>query len=562
MTEWILTFETNLCGLAEELCNQAQKVLTGQGALTVRCESAPSDPLSQKARREAKAGQVVCLREGDRVAIHAETDILLWRGLHCLIADEKILNDGLQTMDFGETSADGWMLPVPLYADGCRDEIFYNCSGGLKPDGQLSWMHVMRETTAEAFRAYVNSLKALGYTAECENAIDGNLFFGFSDRLGAKFYTYYRCRLGEDRGDVRLIHDRNSTATLKELCYETEGSENSEFFMFNFNTGGEDTFLIRAADNSWIVIDGGVTRSGNIDPEGLFGTSMYEFMRRKSGLSEDEKLVISCWYMTHAHRDHFLAFHAMIDNCHDRIDLQRVVFNAPEPEVATHDVSQVEAFRACKRSINAYYPDVAYLKVHPGMKLRFADVEFQVLYTLDDLTDFWISKHDIYYKVWCTCFALPVGDPNKTVYRDWHKNYNFNNSSTISLISVNGLRVLALGDAFRGDTWLLPYYSSETLHADAIKIEHHFIDFSLIPYYRECISTGEPLFAFVPRVKREDYQTFADKRFSPDEFDASKGQIFQFGRLETIFGLQKKDGKVLKNEYDALFSFEGGINKL
>ena len=30
MTEWILTFETNLCGLAEELCNQAQKVLTGQ----------------------------------------------------------------------------------------------------------------------------------------------------------------------------------------------------------------------------------------------------------------------------------------------------------------------------------------------------------------------------------------------------------------------------------------------------------------------------------------------------------------------------------------------------
>ena len=521
--------------------------------------------MSQRAEAMAKKGSVVFLAEGDRIAIYSDDDVILWMGIHRFLSDCYKKNTFSiparyeeLVWDSTEYVVDGWGLTFPAYKAGKLDEPVFNCGEGLSMnEAKTSYMQISRNTTQEEYYDYVANLEDFGYEPVFNNYIDGNLYNMFVDRLGGYIYTYYLAENGADKGVVRLIQDRSSNVTPEQFSYTTEQSGESEFFMFNHNNSGEDTFLIRTADNSWIVIDGGVSLRGE-DINGLFGTSMYQFMREKSGLADGEKLVIACWYMSHPHRDHFLAFHALIRNHHKDIDLQRVFFNEPDPTVADHDKSQVAEFAACRSSINTFYPNVMYIKAHTGMKIQLADVTFDVLFTQDDITDFWTLNRQTYYDVWCTCFDLPASDPNKAIYRNYHTMYNYNNSSMLSIVTVGDLSVLELGDGFRADAWLVPYYSIDLLASvDILKIAHHYIDSNCNQFYTDFAKKQKTFYALVTNVGK----TFSGGALEWKNSLTEKQQVV-IASYETIYGFKKVGGKIVMSEYAALYSAPGGINNL
>ena len=409
----------------------------------------------------------------DSVAVYAKNDQLLTFALEKLFGD--CLVDGKLSVgsDYADLVIDGsafvrenWTISVPAYAYGTLDAKTYSAGYGLQLDKNCSYMQVASGTSPEEFNKYLATLESLGYEKQFTNTIDGNLYASYVSELGNNVYAYFMLK----ESKVRIIED-NASVTLDEFNYTVEANGSSRFYAYQMNTESEDTFLIHLADNTWIVIDGGVSMYNDVDKEGSYADEMFNFMAEKSGITGSEKLVISCWYMTHAHRDHLLGFKALLTKYHDRIDLQRVLNNTPDTEVVynSNNPSYVELVDL----INKYYKNVLFLKGHTGMKIRLADAELEVIYSQEDNIERWCAdEQNLNYKI-----------------------YDYNNSSLCIIIRVAGISVLELGDNFCTQWLLYPYYNVETLAQDILKIGHHHYNPESDDFYTALHATGKVEYA-------------------------------------------------------------------
>ena len=378
-----------------------------------------------------------------------------------------------------------WQLELPCYTKGNLDPILYHCGYCLYEGQSASRMHLITDTTASDFSEWCDRVIGMGFEKIYTNAIDDNLYAGFRSNNGKRYYAYYRSKLGSGVGEVRVILESADSAPLEAFGYTLSGSDDTAFYLFNLNSSNEDTYLIRTADRHWILIDGGVSMySDLVDPDGLFGDAIYEFIR-DHGVGEGEKPVISCWYLTHAHRDHFLGFQALLSRRADDIVLERVIANLPDAQSVTHN-SNMADFRKFVSILQEKFPNVPYLKAHEGMKIPLADVTITVLGTQENLLPFWVSNRDAYYNFWRHYRTVGADHPNYGEYRTSCKLYDINNSSIVSMIDVNGMTVLETGDLYRNE-WLFPYFKEETLVSDVLKTAHHFINVELaLDYCKLC----------------------------------------------------------------------------
>lgn len=513
--------------------------------------------LSSEAAAEGKEGHVVFLSEGDSTVVYAEEDTLMWVGLQRYIYEQfnnGVLQIGgersLEIVDLSECMRQGWKQPFAAYTHGQFDQTLYSCGAGADDSAKPSEMHLIQKTNDFAYSEYVERLESLGYKQVFNNYIDGNYYSAFTDYFDNYIYVYYTTQDGIT-GTVRAILDRNST-NPEEFCYTLDRGENSRFYLFNHNTTSEDTFLIHAADNSWIFVDGGVTMYNDTDPEGKYADALFNFMWERSNLKEGEKLTISCWYLSHAHRDHFLAFDALIRKYHDRIDLQRMLANVPDNDnIHSSQLSNYPQFEACMDRINEFYPDMMYLKAHTGMIIQIADVEFTILNTQEDLIDYWVNNRNIYMEKWID-WSKYKNDPNYASYRDGYKRYDYNNSSLITIISVAGLTVLETGDSYRFHEWTAPNYKTTTLRTDLIKAAHHFINEETVTYYKELFDHDDP-FCFI--INHTSFGTSTEKRKLLNSMSKDRGQIIVEASFSKIFGFQKVNGKIAVEEIPATYSW-------
>ena len=148
------------------------------------------------------------------------------------------------------------------------------------------------------------------------------------------------------------------------------------------DTGGDPNtvnngsfFIIKQADNSVILIDGGAQKQATAAAvEGL-----WSFLHQITGKAADEEITVACWFITHPHEDHYNLPYALIEQYHSKIDLQRVMFNFPNP---TEVGISIYDFRG---GIENYYPDVMYAKCHTGQSIQLGSVVLDVLTTHEDM---------------------------------------------------------------------------------------------------------------------------------------------------------------------------------
>ena len=512
--------------------------------------------LSKKVKSSTEEGEVAFLFEGDTLAIYAADPNYLWVAVQNYFAEYYDAEEGLrmpregrlQKQNLATELRAGWDLPIPSYDDGEFNEKLYSTGYGYEENKTPSLMHVITDTTADQFALYMAKMEGMGYKETYTHAIDNNIYVGYTDSIGTVIYTYYMTKDGKT-GTARVIWDRSSNVTLEEFNYTVESNGNAEFFMFSMNTDSEDTLLIRLADNSWVIIDGGVTGHGTTDPERRFADALYEFMAEKSGIKEGEKLVIAAWHLTHAHRDHCMAMGAFVEKYAGKIELQRVLANVPDQDLmSAYETSNRPEYKDAMTKLNLYFPNVMYLKAHTGMVIQLADVKFTVLACADELTDYWQDNKELYETVWRPSYK---GGDYKT-YRTEYKTYDFNNSSMLTMIEVAGMKVLSLGDGFRADITMVPYYSTATLTPDVLKIAHHFFNDELIPFYYEVSGQKKPLYVVVTHT---GYSKTSYKSGWVNSLSASAGQYFREATAAQAFGYKLVDGKLVETAYNTTFSW-------
>lgn len=454
-------------------------------------------PLSVSLGESVGETQIGYAAQADCVALCAGSDQLLYIGAEAFLA--RFAPNGVftdpelrkpQIMNAETCVRESWTLPFPAYAGGETDPQLYACGYGIVQNGDKAEMQVVNDTDAAEFEHYLETLELWGYRKTFENTIDENRFAEFRTCFGNTIWVY---RIAAEN-KVRVIYDPVSLS-LEEFSSPGDAA-GAEFWMFRQNTESEDTFLIRNADNSWIFIDGGVATASD-----AFIDELYTFMRTKSGLQDGEKLVISCWYLSHPHRDHFRAFRYLIERHWKEIDLQRVLLNTPDTAAVSN--SNDADYQQCAALICRAYPNVKVLKAHSGAKVNLSGTEIEILFTQEDNLENWYSP-----------------DRNDESKRTL---YDFNNSSLISRITVDGIRILELADGFRSD-WQLRHYQPETLACDILKIAHHAYNSNCDGWYMTLLETGKVRYALVPHASNGVGKAWAaalDERciWASDQYD-------------------------------------------
>ena len=305
------------------------------------------------------------------------------------------------TQSADEYVREGWLLAAPAYDGGTLSPKLYDCGTGLQndssaPGAEKSYMMCISETNATQFSTYQYKLTDCGYTVDSERSVpcsNGkyNLFYGY--RKGDQFlWVYYLANSGE----VRVIEDRSSTPEAEfEYSFDYDENTATEIYLYGMkydplgrgygeaggstsNTNNGNFIIIKQADNSLFLIDGGFfTQATSLAVSGL-----WQFMHEITDTPANEKIVISCWFITHAHNDHHALVSNLLINYHKQIDLQRVMFNFPSAsEINAGSMGLVGDTR---NNVRQYFPDAKVLKCHTGQSIQLGSMTIDVMTTHED----------------------------------------------------------------------------------------------------------------------------------------------------------------------------------
>ena len=314
-------------------------------------------------------------------------------------------------------------------------------------------MQSVRYTSEEEVLEYVDALELNGYVLESHSTIENNQFYRFT-RNSQRVYVNYYAEL--ENALVILDPQKGVSAAEASYTYEPKEGESSQFYMFGLkmdpnginiseNESGYinngECLIIKCADNSVIIVDGGDSRQMQEDDQERFLKLLHEI----TGTSSDEMITISAWYITHFHSDHVSGLSTVFESHSDELRLERVICNMPD--MATVNQSSDTLLISTKNAIVNNYPECQDIKVHTGDVIQLADVTLTVVYTHEDLA----------YQTG----VFPTDDFNAT-------------STVIKVETKDGMSMLVTGDlTVDAEAVLCSNFSTETLKSDILQQPHH-----------------------------------------------------------------------------------------
>lgn len=392
-------------------------------------------------------------------------------------------------------------------------------------------------TNKTEYLRYVDRLVQYGFLKESSSEAENNLYTTLT-RGKERVYIYFTAAMSR----VTVVHEKNG-ASVSEVSYTTANAgQSAELYQYGLNmrpysdpTSGAEgyeincgmLYIIRTADNRLIVIDGG--DRVQMMTEAADGTfphaALNRFLHRITGTKETEKITVSCWFLTHGHSDH-LGFAYFLQQYADQYDLKSVCANLATG-LMTSDFAETKILSDFGTWLKRTYPACREVRLHTGQKLRFADVEMQVLYTHEDALS-------------------PAG---ATQIKD------FNDSTTVVKITLGGTDLLVLGDVYHiGEDYLTAAYTEATLHCDMMQVSHHgFNDLQrLSPLVRAKVALIPQAYGWFVYASGSsdgtDYWTYWSARIKKviDDLKAysDPNMIFFSGNESMTVGLSCRQGEV------------------
>ena len=454
----------------------SKKLETEQGvSVSVSAKGMPSSGKAILLKTdESVSGWRIVFEENGNISILGQNDGLAVCALNYFNtqymkkdADGDILIGNSQTVSNAaqDYARNGWLLAAPAYEGGTLASRLYDCGMGLQddngsPNAERSFMMCVSGTTAAQFGSYLDKLSDCGYTVDSENIVPcsngkNNLFYGYRKEK-QYLWVYYLANTGE----VRVIEDRVSTPESEfEYSFHYDDNTATELYLYGMKyqpqgmgygeEGGDQTscnnglfVIIKQADDSVFLIDGGFFVQAT--PNAVSG--LWRFLHEITGKGENEKIVISCWFVTHPHGDHYALVSSLITSYNEHLDLQRVMFNFPNPSEMTGKDMGIEG--KIRTAVRQYFPNAMFSKCHTGQSIRLGSMTIDVLTTQEDGVSATTGKS-----------TLTEGNAMTSLLR-----FTF----------ADGTRYMELGDFSESrESALLGMYQSSAFKCDISDVAHH-----------------------------------------------------------------------------------------
>ena len=305
---------------------------------------------------------------------------------------------------------------------------------------------IIRDATPELYNAYLKKLESAGYTKYTDHQITDNLFATYtSDKytVTAGYYDY--------ETSVRLIIEPLAPAVglEEENVYAVVTTPQMTLLGQEYTTAGVthangQCVLIRLSDGRFIIIDGGHSRAE-------VASNLLSAMKEQSAeyAKSMKDITVAAWIVTHAHGDHFGTLvnrYATFQG----ITVERILINfLSETErlkaIASTTVGKNwddgEGAAAAKIPTAAQALGAEIYIVHTGQVFYFADLEIEVLYTIESFAPE-------------VCNAL-------------------NTTSLVMRMDIAGTIYMSTGDATGNGLEICTNMYGDYLQSDIVQVAHH-----------------------------------------------------------------------------------------
>lgn len=315
---------------------------------------------------------------------------------------------------------------TPVYDGGVLHNEIVNCNNN-------TLLYLVNKTSEQEYEDYCQKLVEEQFEPYVKRSVKDNrfrTFFKGDTLVQANYYGYANeARVVVEEDAIRIGKENENTYARK---YQTLLTQ-LELDQTNVDCGM--SYVIRSADGSFFIIDGGYNTPGESE-------RLYEHMRNLA--PENEDIVVSGWYFSHGHSDHIGCFIDFIKAYHEQVKVERFFYNIPNyvaSEKYNRNEEELQYLIMFFETMDEYCLDAEHIKIHTGQIFYVRNLKFEVLYTHEDL------------------YPVPI--------------HVFNDSSSVLMMEAEGRKVLWLGDALDEASDRLVAKYGDYLKCDIVQMAHH-----------------------------------------------------------------------------------------
>lgn len=314
---------------------------------------------------------------------------------------------------------------IPKYQGGkCQDT--FDCNNGC-------YMLRITDTTKQEYDNYVEALQKEGFSLYDHHVIKDNYFATYlNDILKVQLnYTF-------QDSSTRIIADSNITLYKREQDVIYHKTCDTTLYQLELDYRNIDCgmcYITQCADESFFIIDSAHMDSIN-DHKRIF-----DFLCKLT--PEGQKVIISGWFFSHAHQDHIVKFMDFLTAGFENYEIECLYYNFPALTVSGSEKwseSDKQTMKEFDELIEAH-KEIPVVKLHTGQRFFIRNLELEVLATHEDI-----------YPGNLSCF---------------------NDSSTILQMTVDGCKIMFLGDSNFTECNIINSRYGDYLKSDIVQVAHH-----------------------------------------------------------------------------------------
>jgi len=421
-------------------------------------------------------------KKGYRISVVEESVIVA--------CEEEYLADALDLLILAISDCGNGMFGIPKDYEGELDIPKIPMNGTLYSVGEGNYAYTVSNATEQMVNTFLADMVRDDFSVYSEHAVGSSRFATYvKDSIYGQMvvYTMYHPEINEFRltyGPMEYLPnvtplkaDNKADPTITQMFLETAYQSDKMTLSGSTITANDSiagmSYILQLSDGRFIVIDGGSAdcdvrtvkynaSSGKWEVvsdtrRSTDGKRLYDTMNAMKPASHTKPRV-AVWFITHAHADHWNLAWNFLNDYKNKIKLETLAFNFPEPNrgnLTTSRQKRINEFKLLAK--NTYGADLWVM--HTGQVMELPGASIEVLSTVED-----------YY---CEGKADALT-----------KEIDLNNTSATLRVHIGSLSFMVLGDAYATTCRFMSDAYGNALQSDVLQLAHHGFNGATLEVYQ------------------------------------------------------------------------------